>query len=182
MSEAGRDVNKVAAERRGVSVTASGKDSAATGCCAGSDAAAGDDVVGDKGVVGCCAGNGAATGIGGAGRTVVSINRGDGAGADGVVVSSAGGSVARACLGRRGSSSLRNLMTRGRNGARSHMAACRHFWMLWPGCEQNKHRPGCDREWGSGFCMVRWNGRGCGSWDGDTGISGMAAGVGVLQG
>ena len=47
-------MNKVAAERRGVSVTASGKDSAATGCCAGSDAAAGDDVVGDEGATESC--------------------------------------------------------------------------------------------------------------------------------
>ena len=30
--------------------------------------------------------------------------------------------------------------------------------------------------------MVRWNGRGCGSWDGDTGVSGVAVGVGILQG
>jgi hypothetical protein len=139
-----------------------------------------DGAVGDEGVVGRCAGNGAVTGIGGTGRTAVSIGRGDGAGMDGVVVSSAGMGVAHACLGRGGSSS--SLLIRSQNGARSHMAACRHFWMLWPGCEQKRHRLECNWEWGSGFCMVRWNGRGCGSWEGDTGISGVAAGVGILEG
>lgn len=43
------------------------KGSTATGCCMGSDEAAGD------GVVGCCAGDGVATGDGGTGRTAVSI-------------------------------------------------------------------------------------------------------------
>ncbi len=113
LSEVGKDVDKATDESRGVSVTTSDKGSAATGCCAGSDAAAGDDAVGDEGVVGCCAGNGAATGDGGAGRTAVSIGRGDGAHVDGVVMSSAGGSVAHACLGRHGSSLSCDLMTRG---------------------------------------------------------------------
>ena len=81
-------------------MTVSGNGVAATGCCAGSNMAAGDDAVGDEGVVGCCAGNGAATGIGGTGRTAVSIGRGDGAGADRVALSTAGGGTARAWLGR----------------------------------------------------------------------------------
>ena len=54
------------------------KGGAVTGCCVGSDAAAGDDVVGDEGVVGCCVGDSAVMGDGGAGRTAVSISRGDG--------------------------------------------------------------------------------------------------------
>ena len=96
-------------------MTASEKGGAATGCCAGSDAAAGDDAVGNEGVVGHCAGDGAATGDGSAGRTVVSIGRGDGAGADGVVLSTAGGGVTHACLGRGGLSS--SILIHGRNGA-----------------------------------------------------------------
>jgi len=97
----------------------------------GVDAAAGevDGTVGGEEVVGCCAGDGAAMGDGGTGSD-------EGAGVD--RLSKAGGGVARACLGRRGSPSC-VLMTRGRNGTRSHMVACRHSCMLWPGCEQNKH-------------------------------------------
>ena len=153
-----------------------------------------DGVVGDEGVVGCCAGDGAVMGNGGVGRSEVGLGsqdnverglagssgRGDGTGVNGVVVSSAGGGVTPACLGR-GESSL-SLLIRSRNGACSHIAACRHFWMLWPGCEQKRHRLECNWEWGSGFCMVRWNGLGCGSWEGDTGISGVAVGVGILEG
>ena len=153
-----------------------------------------DGAVGDEGVVACCAGDGAAIGNGGAGRSEVvlgsgddmerglagSSGRGDGAGVGWVAMSAAGGGVARAWSGRGGSSS--SLLIRSRNGACSHMAVCRHFWMLWPGCEQKRHRLECNWEWGSGFCMVRWNGRGCSSWDSDTGRSGVAVGVGILQG
>ena len=122
----------------------SDKGGAATGCCVGSDVAAGDDVVGDEGVVGCCAGNGAVMGDGGAGRTAVSIGRGDGACVGGVVISLAGGGITYMCLGRGGSPS--SILIHGWNGAHSHMAACWHFWMLWPGCEQKRHQLECDWE------------------------------------
>ena len=95
-------------------MTALEKGGAATGCCAGSDAAAGDDAVGNEGVVGCCAGNGAVTGDGGMGRIAVSIGRGDGIGVDGVVLSIAGGGVTHVCLGR-GRSSL-SILIHGQNG------------------------------------------------------------------
>ena len=75
-----------------------------------------DGMVGGEEVVGCCAGNGAATGDGGTGSDEV-------AGVDWVIMSSAGGGVACACLGRCGSP-LCILMTCGRNGACSHIAAC----------------------------------------------------------
>jgi hypothetical protein len=72
------------------------------------------------------------------------FGKGDGTGMDGVVVSSAGGGIACIFSGRGGSSS--SLLIHSRNGARSHMVACRHFWMLWPGCEQKRHWLECDWE------------------------------------
>jgi hypothetical protein len=117
-----------------------------------------DGAVGDEGVVACYAGDSAAIGNGGTGRSEVvlgsgddverglagSSGRGDGAGVGWVAMSTAGGGVAHACSGRGRSSS--SLLICSWNGARSHMAACWPFWMLWPGCEQKRHQLECDWE------------------------------------
>jgi hypothetical protein len=86
-----------------------------------------DGVMGDKGVVGCYTGDGAAIEDGSAGRTVVFIGRGDGAGTDGVVMSLAGGGITCACSERCRLSLSCNLMMRSQNGMHSHMAAFQHF-------------------------------------------------------